>query len=77
MKLKSVISALVYLLRTYSTARPRVIYRCTFSLFIDPYGTQTFVNQVLNVMDLEQDDPVLGSVDVKDLFNGGGATSGL
>lgn len=72
MKLKTAMSALVYLAKTYSTALPRILYRTTFSLFFNPSGTQTFVHQVLNAMDLEKDDSVLGSADIEDLLPGGG-----
>ena len=72
MKLKPAVAALVYLIKSYSTALPRVIYRSTFSLFFDPSGTQTFVHQVLNALDLEKEDPVLGSVSIEDLLAGGG-----
>lgn len=72
MKLKSAISALAYLAKSYSTALPRIIYRTSLSLFLDPSGTQTFVHQVLNALDLEKDDLVLGSTDIEDLVVGGG-----
>jgi predicted O-methyltransferase YrrM len=49
---------------------PRVLYRSSLSLLVDPKGAQRFLNQVLDAVDLESDDPVLGSVDVLDLLPG-------
>jgi len=49
---------------------PRVLYRSSLSLLVDPRGAQRFLNQVLDPVDLESDDPVLGSVDVLDLLPG-------
>jgi len=72
MKLKSTMSVLAYLAKSYSTALPRIIYRTGLSLFFDPCGTQIFVHQVLNALDLEMDDSVLGSADIEDLVAGGG-----
>lgn len=72
MKMKSAISALAYLAKSYRTALPRIIYRSSLSLFIDPSGTQAFVHQVLNALDLGKDDLVLGSVDIEDLVMGEG-----
>lgn len=50
------------------TALPRILYRSSLSLILDPRGAQKFMNQVLNAVDLESDDPVLGSVDIQEVF---------
>ncbi|MCK4809725.1 MAG: class I SAM-dependent methyltransferase [Candidatus Omnitrophica bacterium] len=72
MALDSKLKAGAYLVKSYVTAMPRVIYRATFSLMFDPKGTQKFVHQILNAQDIETDDPILGSRDITELMNGGG-----
>lgn len=71
MSCKSILKAGSYLFKTYITAIPRVFYRSSISLLIDPEGAQCFLHQVLNAKDLETDDPVLGSADITDLIGGG------
>ena len=66
MTIRSAAGSLMYLIQTYLTALPRVAYRSTLSLCLDPRGTQKFVHQVLNSQDLQTDDPILGSVEVTD-----------
>lgn len=68
MSLKSKLKAGSYLIKTYMTAMPRIIYRSTFSLLLDPKGAQRFIHQILNAEDLESD-PVLGSADIADLLS--------
>ena len=55
--------------KTYITAIPRIVYRSTISLLLDPKGSQRFVHQVLNAQDLESDDPVLGGATITDILN--------
>lgn len=53
-------------------AAPRVLYRSTLSLVVDPLGSQRLFHDVLNGIDLRDDDPVLGSVAITDLLPGSG-----
>ena len=62
--------AAMHLFRTYVTALPRLAYRSTFSLVLDPRGAQKFLHQVLSAQDLEEDCPVLGSAAIADLLPG-------
>jgi predicted O-methyltransferase YrrM len=62
------VNAFRYLLKTWTKAMPRIIYRSTLSLLFDPKSSQRFIHQVLNAQDLESDDPVLGSVEITDLL---------
>jgi len=55
---------------TYSRALPRIIYRSTLSCLLNPKGSQRFIHQVLDACDIEENDPVLGSVEIADLFPG-------
>ncbi len=71
MNFESVLNAGSYLFKTYITAIPRIFYRSSISLMIDPKGPQRFLQQVLNAQDLESDDPVLGSFDIDDLLGRG------
>ena len=59
-----------HLLQTYVTALPRIVYRSSLSLIVDPSGSQKFLHQALSAQDLEADDPVLGSVTIPDLLRG-------
>lgn len=59
-----------YLLQTFVTVLPRLAYRSSLSLLLDPQGAQKFYHQVLGAQDLEADDPVLGSIDVTELIPG-------
>ena len=61
MSIKTKVDALCYLLETWATATPRILYHSTFGLLLDPRGSQRFINQVLNASDLESDDPVLST----------------
>jgi predicted O-methyltransferase YrrM len=54
-------------MRSYFLALPRIIYRIGPSLLIDPKGSQHFVHQVLNAVDLESEDSVLRSVNINDV----------
>jgi len=54
---------------SYTTAIPRILYRTSLSLLVDPRGAQRFVHQVLNAVDLEQDDPVLGSKTIEEIID--------
>lgn len=67
MRVQGKLWAAVYLLRSWARAMPRIAYRSTLSLAIDPKGAQRFIHQVLNAQDLESHDKVLGSVDLLDL----------
>ncbi len=68
MNIKSTTSALPYLLKTWLTIMPRVLYRSSLSMILDPKGSQRFINHVLNAQDIKSDDPVLDNVDVTDLL---------
>lgn len=68
MSLNSKLKAGSYLVKTYISAMPRIVYRSTFSLLLDPKGAQRFIHEVLNAQDLEFDDPILGSADITDLL---------
>lgn len=68
MSLKSKLKAGTYFAKTYITAMPRILYRSTLSLFVNPNGSQHFILQVLNAIDLESDDPILASADIADLL---------
>ncbi len=59
-----------HLFQTYVTALPRIMFRSTFSLLLDPKGAQKFLHQVLSAQDLEADDPFLGSAWITDLLPG-------
>ena len=59
-----------HLFRTYVTALPRLAYRSSLSLLLDPRGAQKFLHQVLSAQDLEATIPVLGSVAIADLLPG-------
>lgn len=59
-----------HFLQTYVTALPRILYRSTFSLVLEPRGSQKFLHQVLSAHDLETDDPVLRSAWITDLLPG-------
>ena len=64
------LEAVRYLFQTYVTALPRLAYRSSLSLLLDPKGAQKFYHQVLGAQDLEADDPVLGSIEITDLIPG-------
>ncbi len=68
MNIKSTVSALLYLLKTWLTIMPRVLYRSSLSMVFDPKGSQRFVNQVLNAQDIESDDAILDNVDITDFL---------
>lgn len=70
MKFKSVIGSLKYLLKTYVTSLPLIVYRSSISLLLDPKGSQQFIHDVLNAIDLRDDDRILESIDVTDLVKG-------
>jgi len=55
----------------YARVLPRVAYRMTASLVVDPRGARRFVHDVLNGMASRLEDPVLGSCAVTDLLPGG------
>ncbi len=59
-----------HLFQTLVTALPRLAYRSSLSLLIDPRGAQKFLHQVLGAQDLEANDPVLGSVEITELIPG-------
>jgi len=69
MSIKTKVNAFRYLLETWVTAMPRILYHSTLALLFDPKGSQVFIHQVLNAQDLESDDPVLGSADIADLLS--------
>lgn len=69
MSVKNILGAAIHLFITWATALPRIIYRSTISLVIQPKGSQKFINQVLGAQDIESDDPVLGSVNIIDLVS--------
>lgn len=73
MNLSSVQRFARHLAASYTAAIPRIIYRSSLSLLVDPRGAQSFVHQVLNAVDLEQDDPVLGSKTVEEIIDTKGA----
>ncbi|MFA4902757.1 MAG: class I SAM-dependent methyltransferase [Desulfobaccales bacterium] len=70
MSLESKMATLKHLLYTWMTALPRIAYRSTLSLTLDPRGAQKFLHQVLSAQDLEADDPFLGSAWITDLLPG-------
>lgn len=72
MNLNSKLKAGIYLIKTYMSAMPRLLYRVSLSLLFDPKGTQKFIHHILNAQDFDSDDPVLGSVDITELISGGG-----
>lgn len=65
-----VLGAAEHLFQTYVTALPRIVYRSSLSLFVDPRGSQKFLHQVLSAQDLEADDHFLGSAWITDLLPG-------
>ncbi len=69
MQIKSLINSLLYLFKTWITALPRFVYRCSVSLLIDPKGAQRFIHQVLNAQDIQADDSILNSVELTDLLD--------
>jgi SAM-dependent methyltransferase len=66
------LQSVIHFARSYFAAIPRILYRTSLSPLIDPRGTQRFLDQVLNAIDLESDDPVLGSASIEDMIPGGG-----
>ena len=68
MSIRTKVNAFRYLLETWVTAMPRILYYSTLALLFDPKGSEVFIHQVLNAQDLESDDPVLRSVDITDLL---------
>ncbi len=67
--IKMKINACCYLLKTWLTAIPRILYRSSISLITNPKESQHFINQVLNAQDIESDDTVLRSIDVIELLS--------
>jgi SAM-dependent methyltransferase len=67
MRLENILKGTRYLFITWATSLPRIVYRSTISLVVQPKESQKFIHQVLNAQDIESDDPVLGSVDATDL----------
>jgi SAM-dependent methyltransferase len=70
MPLGGKLGAAKHLFQTYITALPRIVYRSSLSLFVDPRGSQKFLHQVLSAQDLEADDHFLGSAWITDLLPG-------
>jgi hypothetical protein len=68
MSIRTKVNAFRYLLETWVTAMPGILYYSTLALLFDPKGSQVFIHQVLNAQHLESDDPVLGSVVITDLL---------
>ncbi|MBU2513652.1 class I SAM-dependent methyltransferase [bacterium] len=68
MSIKMKINACCYLLKTWLTVIPRIIYRSSISLITNPKESQCFIHQVLNAQDLESDDLMLGSHDISELL---------
>ncbi|HDY88735.1 MAG TPA: class I SAM-dependent methyltransferase [bacterium] len=68
MQVKSLINLLLYLFKTWITVLPRIVYRCSVSLLIDPKGAQRFIHHVLSAQDLQVDDSILNSVELTDLL---------
>lgn len=62
-----------HLALTSLVALPRIAYRSSLSMFLDPRGAQKFMHQVLNAIDLEEDDRILGSKGIEELIDTGGA----
>jgi predicted O-methyltransferase YrrM len=59
-----------YLLRCWMCALPRILYRSTLSVVIDPRGALMFLHNVLDEVDLYGRDDVLGDATVSDMLQG-------
>lgn len=57
-----------HLLYTYLTALPRIVWRLTGSILLNPKAAQRFLHHALEGDDLQEDDPVLGSADLVELI---------
>lgn len=64
----SKIAGAVHLATCYLTALPRILYRSTLSMLIDPRGSQKFLHEVLEARDFSENCPVLGSVTLAEFF---------
>jgi len=68
MNAETVFSFSDHFFRTYMTAMPKILYRMGILPLINPKKSQHFIHQILNADDLETDDPVLGSINITDIF---------
>jgi predicted O-methyltransferase YrrM len=64
------VSAAKHFFLTYFSALPHILYRSFLSVFFDPRGAQKFVHQVLDNLDLYAPDPILGSIEIRELVKG-------
>jgi hypothetical protein len=55
--------------RIWAAAVPRLLYRTTLSMIIDPGGALRYAQNVLEISDMTEDDPVLGSMSIEEFLS--------
>jgi hypothetical protein len=53
---------------SYLLVAPRILYRMTLSVLVDPKGAQKFIHDTMDAMDYASEDSVLGSVELSSIF---------